>query len=82
MILSHVSKHQVHASDRFDLVSQVQLALNLALVLRKLGLGPLLQALSDLLGDVSVIHRLELSRRALLQDVVEHATYFLCQEWQ
>ena len=82
MILSHVSEHQVHASNRFDLVPQVQLALNLALVLWKLSLGPLLQALLDLLGDVSVIHGLKLSRRALLEDVVEHATYFLRQEWQ
>ena len=70
LVLTHVRQHEIHAAHRLDLVAQVHLSLDLGLVLHQLLLGLLLQALLDLLGDLLVVHRLQLGRRALLQDVV------------
>ena len=82
LVLSHVREHQVHAAHGLDLVPQVHLALDLGLVRHELRLGRRLETLFDLLGNVLVVHGFKLSRRALLEDVVQHAGDFLGEEGQ
>ena len=82
MVLPHVREHQIHAAHGLDFVPQVHLSFDLGLVLHELRLGRRLQALFYFLRDVLIVHGFQLGRRALLEDVVEHAGDFFGKEGQ